>query len=301
MTTVPATDPPTPPDRGGMGPRRPGGVDPEPSPIPGEMGDGSGGSGAMVALVHGQPGTAEDWDLVAGLLADGHRIVRYDRPGWGANSHRPPRGVFANAEVLAARLEDEGGPATVVGHSYGAAVAVAATHRHPELVSRLVLVCPALTPASLGWLDLLLSLPVVGSALAFGSFTVAGRALAILDEHGERLPGLVTDRLWPLAGTGVSSVFSAARRPWASFVTEQRALPADLRDLEPALGALEVPVTIVGGARDRVVRPVCLEELTETIPKADIVWLEGGHLLPWTAPEALAEVIANPAPQGEPH
>lgn len=287
MTRMPAAE-----GKGGGGDSSGSGPSGEASPRFVSEQDAATEQSGLVVLVHGQPGTAEDWDLVAGLLAEGRRVVRDDRPGWGSNSHHRPGGIFANAEALVGRLSDEDGPATVVGHSYGAAVAVAAAHLHPELVSRLVLVCPALTPESLGWLDLVLSLPLVGSALAFGSFTVAGRILGILDQHGERLPGLITDRLWPLAGTGVSSVFAAARRPWASFVAEQRALPGDLKDLEAILGDLEVPVTIVGGARDRVVRPVCLAELTETIPRSEIVWLEGGHLLPWTAPHALAKAIA---------
>ena len=43
------------------------------------------GSGPAVLLIHGLPGTAEDFNLVTPLLA-GRRTVAIDRPGFGFSS-----------------------------------------------------------------------------------------------------------------------------------------------------------------------------------------------------------------------
>jgi hypothetical protein len=40
------------------------------------------GSGTPVVLIHGLPGTADDWEDVTPLLA-GHRTIAIDRPGFG--------------------------------------------------------------------------------------------------------------------------------------------------------------------------------------------------------------------------
>ena len=45
------------------------------------------GAGTPVVLIHGLPGTAEDWEDVTPLLA-GHRTIAIDRPGFGYSSAR---------------------------------------------------------------------------------------------------------------------------------------------------------------------------------------------------------------------
>ncbi len=40
------------------------------------------GKGMPVVLIHGLPGTAEDWEVLTPLLA-GHRTIAIDRPGFG--------------------------------------------------------------------------------------------------------------------------------------------------------------------------------------------------------------------------
>jgi pimeloyl-ACP methyl ester carboxylesterase len=45
------------------------------------------GSGSPVILIHGYPLTGRAWDKqVPALLAAGHRVITYDRRGFGASS-----------------------------------------------------------------------------------------------------------------------------------------------------------------------------------------------------------------------
>ena len=41
------------------------------------------GSGPDILLIHGSPGSIEDWDTVIDDLAKDYRVTAYDRPGHG--------------------------------------------------------------------------------------------------------------------------------------------------------------------------------------------------------------------------
>ena len=84
------------------------------------------GQGTDVLLIHGSPGSVEDWDPVFDRLAAGHRVTAFDRPGHGySEGHGLPHTVAGNARaalglVRALGLRD----VVVVGHSYGGATAL---------------------------------------------------------------------------------------------------------------------------------------------------------------------------------
>lgn len=74
-------------------------------------------------------------------LATDHRVIAYDRAGYGM-SDPAPLSVELQVGDLVALLE-EVGPAVVVGHSWGGLLAQLATWERPELVSALVLLDPS--------------------------------------------------------------------------------------------------------------------------------------------------------------
>jgi pimeloyl-ACP methyl ester carboxylesterase len=94
-----------------------------------------------VLLIHGVTASHLAWPFVVERLP-GVRAVAPDLRGRGAsNGLEGPAGMRAHADDLAAALDALGIERTVVvGHSMGAFVAVVFAHRHPERVSRLVLV-----------------------------------------------------------------------------------------------------------------------------------------------------------------
>jgi pimeloyl-ACP methyl ester carboxylesterase len=96
-----------------------------------------------VLLVHGLVSDATTWDRAMLELADrGFRVIAPDLLGHG-QSDKPADGysLAAFAASMSGLLEtlDVSG-ATVVGHSYGGAVAMQIAHTHPDRVQRLVLV-----------------------------------------------------------------------------------------------------------------------------------------------------------------
>src|SRR3978361_21200 len=111
-------------------------------------------------LIHGMVSDSTTWARAAGQLAEhGHRVLAPDLLGHG-DSDKPDDGyqLADFADSLAALLTELDAPdasaarlaalppelgahdATVVGHSFGGAVAMQLAYDHPELVRRLVLV-----------------------------------------------------------------------------------------------------------------------------------------------------------------
>lgn len=88
-----------------------------------------------VVLVHGFAQTARCWGAVADNLADDHELVRVDAPGHGGSG-----GIDVDLNEGARLIAEVGGQAAYLGYSMGARFALHVALRHPEIVSRLVLV-----------------------------------------------------------------------------------------------------------------------------------------------------------------
>ena len=90
------------------------------------------GAGAPVVLLHGLAGSPAYLRPFAELLAGTHRVIAFDLPGHGGTGQLPDPSVEAGADVLAAACAGLGVTRpVVVGHSFGAPVAVAWAARHP--------------------------------------------------------------------------------------------------------------------------------------------------------------------------
>src|ERR1700739_2954731 len=112
-----------------------------------------------VLFLHGQPGSAADWDGVIQRLGGRAVTVAIDRPGW--DGVQPALDLDGNAQAALAALDARGlGQALVVGHSLGGAIAAWLAVMHPERVTALVLAAPAANLASLYPIDRWLAAPV---------------------------------------------------------------------------------------------------------------------------------------------
>jgi pimeloyl-ACP methyl ester carboxylesterase len=104
--------------------------------------DHPGGEPAILAL-HGLASNARWWDLVADHLVPAHRVIAVDLPGHG-RSDRPDSGydfdtVSGDLEGLLGTLQHPE-PIVVVGHSWGATVALGFAAAHPALTLGVVCV-----------------------------------------------------------------------------------------------------------------------------------------------------------------
>jgi pimeloyl-ACP methyl ester carboxylesterase len=252
------------------------------------------GHGPAVVLLHGQPGSGEDWVRVADLLEGSFTLVAPDRPGYGRTGGAAT-GFAGNAQAVVELLDRlELDRFIAVGHSWGGGVALALAELQPERVAGLVLAASVGPGEPVGWDDRLLAAPVLGEAVAALTIGATGRLLGI-----DRVQSLADQRL---AGRTLEAVKALTRltgartgsRVWQSFVTEQRALLAELDDLGPGLAALRIPVAVINGSADRVVRPSVGGMLSRAIPGATQTVLPGAHhLLPLDHPEAIADAVRD--------
>lgn len=99
-------------------------------------------SRTSIVLLHGLSSSARIWDLMAPLLAEKYHVIALDQRSHG-QSDRPEDGYdFGNTTAdVAALIESLGlDRPVVVGHSWGANVALQLAHDYQELVRGIVLV-----------------------------------------------------------------------------------------------------------------------------------------------------------------
>lgn len=123
-------------------------------PLPGEPADASfaevdgvrlhyidAGKGPTVVLIHGFGSSLDIWDEVIDELSPNHRVIALDLKGFGWSSR--PAGDYspvAQARLVLGLLDQRGvEDFTVVGHSWGASVALAVSLEAPKRVNRIAL------------------------------------------------------------------------------------------------------------------------------------------------------------------
>ena len=241
------------------------------------------GAGQPVVLIHGYPLSGRAWDKqVPALLEAGHRVITYDRRGFGQSS-QPVTGYdydtfAADLATLLDRLDLH--DAVLVGHSMGTGeVTRYLGTRGSARVARGVLVSP-IPPFLLQTPD---NPDGVPQAL-FDGFVQAATAdtpawmKGFLDNfyNFDTLRGtLVSDQAWQaswnLAVTASATAAVACIPAWAT----------DFRDDLPEI---DVPMLVVQGDADRVL-PLDKtgQRLPALIKDVQLVVIDGGpHAIPWT-------------------
>ena len=253
------------------------------------------GRGPDVLLIHGSPGSVEDWAPIVERLSDRFRVTAFDRPGHGYSGgaelpHTPEENARIALELIRAlRLRD----VILVGHSYGGMTGLALAIRNPEEVRALVVVgSRAYGPASVGPLYRLLSVPMLGAGFA----AVAGQSIG---------PGQIEAGIRTSFGPNVDLIptgFVAERiRIWnrpsvtTSLSLERMTLEASLNAMAPHYGEIRKPVFLVCGEQDeRNYRDA--QRLVREIPGARLRSLpDTGHYVQFARPDDLARVIDEAA------
>jgi (E)-2-((N-methylformamido)methylene)succinate hydrolase len=91
------------------------------------------GDGPNVLLIHGVGLRAEAWGAQISVLARCCSVLAVDMPGHGESRGLPASAGLADyTDAIAATLD---APAVVIGHSFGAMIALDMARRHPERVA----------------------------------------------------------------------------------------------------------------------------------------------------------------------
>ena len=238
--------------------------------------------GPPLVLLHGLAGSSmAEWYKVAPLWADRFRVLMIDHRSHGLSVADKRRFEIEDvADDIAAILDQlETGSVALVGYSMGGAIAQALTYRHPDLVSRLVLVA-TLSHHPRGWREArrLGALLTRAWERATGTGTPEVRTGyllatgAVAPEHGRWL-WEETHRRDPDAGAEASrALFRFDSRSW--------------------LPQLHVPTLVVIPERDQLIPTSWQREMARLIEGAETVEVIGGHHeIPWSHAELLAQRI----------
>jgi pimeloyl-ACP methyl ester carboxylesterase len=247
------------------------------------------GSGANVLLLHGLFLDHSTWDGMRPSLESEFHLVTPDFPGFGESEKPPPSrfpyGIEAFAETIADLYAGlELGRAAVIGHCLGGAVALTLAARHPELVSKLVLVGPLCEPPRRGTFGSLSLLPLVGgfvfkqlwSRRVFASFF---REQMV--SHPSRIPPQRIDAYY--------ETFSTPEARGSALAT-LRALE-DTRPIVARTHGVRAPTLVVWGRSDRVVRARLGQQLAREIPGAGFELLDAGHAPQEEIPDELSQTV----------
>src|SRR2546422_1885097 len=130
------------------------------------------GAGCPVVLIHGNPGSCQDWSRLYGPISSRYCSFAFDRPGHGHSDRPNHRSITVDvqARMLHASLAQLGVERPIlVGHSWGGALALIFALTYPRSVSGVVLLAPAAYESDDGvsFLSKLPALPVVGDVMNF--------------------------------------------------------------------------------------------------------------------------------------
>jgi pimeloyl-ACP methyl ester carboxylesterase len=249
------------------------------------------GAGPAVLLVHGANGTWNDFppELIADLARD-HSVVAMDRPGHGwSEAPRGPLGLAENAAALLAIVRSRRlAPVTLVGHSYGAAVALRAALDAPDLVSHVVAVCPCTVVDQRN--ARYVAAPLAGDAV--GRVLFQFLALTLLP-FGLPLRAQAWHPDRPPRGWSASRVFAYVPSQMHASARNFRRLHTDLAWLADRLPKLDARLTVLAGGSDRVTPPAQhVFWLRRPVPAArmDVV-SRVGHWLPRLRPDLISAAV----------
>jgi non-heme chloroperoxidase len=257
------------------------------------------GSGQPVVLIHGFPFSGATWEKMSGpLLAEGYRVITYDRRGFGASA-QPAMGYdydtfTADLDVLMTELDLRN--AILVGHSMGTGEVTRYLGAYgSNRVDRAVLMAP-LAPFLLKTGD---NPEGVEKSLfdGFQKAIIADR-FAFLTQFCDTFFNYSENK-----GKWVSE--EAHRAHWqigahASAKGTHDSVDAWLTDFRGDLPKIDVPVLIIQGDKDNVLPyPKTGQRLQNMLSDVRLVTLKGApHGTPWTHPtevnQAIMEFIGAP-------
>lgn len=241
------------------------------------------GTDPNVVLLHGGQLNAHTWDGM--LLHAGLPALAYDLPGHGHSRRLAPESytVAAIADAMMRRIRaDCSRPVTLVGHSFGALIAIVLAARHPEGIERLVLLDA--TPHGLGTADQDPEVVLVGT---FDE---------LVDSVHRRAPQRNRQAL--ARGVRLNARKRAdGRWEWCwdpAFKATSSRRQSERGTLWSQLGEVLAPTTLVRGEHSEKVTPDMVVEFCAAAPQTvTLVAPDSGHNLHTDAPGWTAALLRS--------
>ena len=242
--------------------------------------------GEAVVLIHGGPGSADDWAQLLPEIGAIAPAIAFDLPGFGKADRPRDWGYSPNewATFVAAVLAELGVTrAHLVLNDLGGSAGLAWAAAHPDAIASAVLLNTGAL-AGYRWHPLARAhrVPVLGRVVALTARLGLRTTMRLYEPT---LPGTVLTRWREDFDWGT-------RRALLRFY---RAMPTStFGRIAPDLARLDRPALVVWGARDRFVPIDQAERERQCFPSASIVRLDAsGHYPHLDDPHAVADVVTR--------
>jgi len=249
------------------------------------------GKGPDILLIHGMPGSIEDWQPIIDSLSTNHRITAFDRPANGfSTANNYDYTLKANA-ILANKLIDtlQLDSVIVVGHSYGGSIAATMATTKNDHIKSFVIVASVLYQFYPETLFKITSAPVVGKGI---TTLIAKTAAAKKIEEG---------LLHAFAGNRaiLTDGFLATRTQlWSqpkvfySVSNEQVNYAQNLSEISSAYKNINKKVSILIGDKDRAITIEDCKRLKSEVINAELLMLENtAHYIQFESTDELLKII----------
>jgi esterase len=249
-----------------------------------------GGAGPPVACIHGSWDDHHSWDEVAARLRTACTVLTYDRRGHSASTAPPGQGHIGEDVVDAATLVEALGlaPATVVGHSYGASIALLLAARRPDVVQRVIVHEPPLYGLLIGdehWdavrREAASMMADIAQVIERGDLETAARRFVDEVAFG---PGSWSG----LLGAGDRATMLANADTWLDQSRDPDRLTLDVTPLSES----SIPVTVTTGSHSVPAFGEVARRLVAQLPTSELVTIDGaGHGAHISHPGRFAQVV----------
>lgn len=249
------------------------------------------GTGPGVVCMHSNASTSGQWLRLIDLLAPRFRVLAPDSYGAGKSPQWPSDRIISLGDEVALIepvLARAGSPVALVGHSYGAAVALIAALADPGRIRAMALYEPTL----FALIDAQTPRPNEAEGIRN---TVADASIALDAGNHDAAAERFID-YW--MGSGSWQQTAEQRKPpiVASVTNVRRWAHALFTEPTPlhAFRSLDVPVLYMAGKRSTASAHGVARLLAAALPRVELVEFEElGHMGPVTHPDPVNEVIAR--------
>lgn len=235
------------------------------------------GEGPPLVLVHGTSADRTRWAGVLPAFAERFTVYAVDRRGRGLSVEVAEYALEREYEDIAAVADSIGGQVAVLGHSFGALVALEAALRS-QAIARLVLYEPPCHTEE--------PLYPEGSRERLEAFLAAGDRDGALAMFFREVVGATEEQLAALRSAP----------SWQGRIAAAHTVPREFADgdyeFEPArFGSLTIPVVFLQGTESPLSLRLPTDLMHAALPSSSIVTIPGeAHIAMTTSPELFARL-----------